>query len=260
MAEPGPGAAGRGRRAEQVAWAEPTECQGLLPLGQATPDLAPVAGKTLRIPAAFVDLAREVACHREPARFELLYSVAWRLTRGGERHLLEIPTDPEVHRLGILRAAVRHDIHRMHAFVRFQRVGEAQGPEEYAAWYRPDHRIVRRAAPFFAQRFADMRWTIITPDECAQWDTQRLGFEPGLPEQAWPAAPGEDITSLWQAYYSATCNAQRINVPLLRRELPERFWRHLPEAAMIDEILREAPQRIASLEQAMARPRTTAGG
>ena len=53
---------------KQVAWAEPTECQGLLPLGQATPELARVAGETLRIPAAFVDLAREVARLGEAAK------------------------------------------------------------------------------------------------------------------------------------------------------------------------------------------------
>ena len=239
-----------------VAWADATESQGLLPLTGATP-AAPSTG-AFRIPAAFLGLAREVACHREAIRFELLYSVLWRLTRGAERHLLDIPTDPEVHRLNMLRAAVGHDIHRMHAFVRFQRAGGCEGAEEYVAWYRPDHRIVHRAAPFFANRFGDMCWTILTPDECARWDTRELSFGPGLPEHAWSGSPGEDITGLWQAYYSATCNPQRINVPLLRRELPERFWRHLPEAAMIDEILRDAPRQIARLEQAMAQPTTTA--
>ena len=50
----------------------------------------------------------------------------------------------------------------MHAFVRFTPVREDDG-ERFVAFYRPDHRIVAKAAPFFADRFNAMRWSSSPP-------------------------------------------------------------------------------------------------
>ncbi len=47
---------------------------------------------------------------------------------------------------------VRRDAHKMHAFVRFRRIEDADG-ERYVAWYRPDHHIVAMTADFFVDRF-----------------------------------------------------------------------------------------------------------
>ena len=43
--------------------------------------------------------------------------------------------------------------------LRFKKVTDAEG-ERYVAWYKPDHKAIRLAAPFFAARFAGMRWSI----------------------------------------------------------------------------------------------------
>jgi uracil-DNA glycosylase len=58
----------------------------------------------IRVPRRFVDLARAVAPHRDPARWQLLYSVLWRLVHDN-RDLLET-ADPEVARLLAMEAAV----------------------------------------------------------------------------------------------------------------------------------------------------------
>ena len=62
-----------------------------------------------------------------------------------------------------MEKAVRRDIHKMHAFVRFRKIGEG-GDERYVAWFEPEHFIVERNAPFFVRRFTGMRWSILTPD------------------------------------------------------------------------------------------------
>ena len=51
-------------------------------------------------------------------------------------------------------------------------------------------RVTEAAAPFFARRFADQPFSLLTPDACAHWDTLALTFTPG----ADPAeqAEGED--------------------------------------------------------------------
>ena len=48
---------------------------------------------------------------------------------------------------------VRRDIHKMHAFLRF-RACTVDGAALYTAWFEPQHFILRRAAPFFVDRFA----------------------------------------------------------------------------------------------------------
>ena len=66
---------------------------------------APEAGdRAIRVPRRFVDLARGVAPHRDPLRWDLLYSVLWRLVHE-HRELLE-SADPDVARLLAMEAAV----------------------------------------------------------------------------------------------------------------------------------------------------------
>ena len=75
---------------------------------------------------------------------------------------------------GEMAKAVRRDIHKMHAFVRFR---EVDG--HFVAFFEPEHHIVRRAASFFVNRFTNMRWSILTPDLWIHWDGERLEEGPG---------------------------------------------------------------------------------
>ena len=68
--------------------------------------------------------------------------------------------------------AVRRDMHKMKVFVRFRTVlGEAfkaqptGGPLHVASFER-EHHIVEAIAPFFALRFTQMRWAVLTPERC----------------------------------------------------------------------------------------------
>src|SRR5690349_17454732 len=82
-----------GVRPEQVAWSSATDPQPLLfePERVETGELQ----RPLLIPRPFLKLAELVSRHSDPRRWELLYSAAWRVTRG-ERHLLELETDDQV--------------------------------------------------------------------------------------------------------------------------------------------------------------------
>ena len=104
-----------------------------------------------KVPPVFLDLARSVSAHCDARRWGVLYRVLWRLTHGGEPHLLAVATDGDVRQLQQWAKAIGRDIHKMHAFVRFRLVGkdDATGREQFVAWFEPAHRIVRLAAPFF---------------------------------------------------------------------------------------------------------------
>ena len=218
------------------------------------------------VPPAFLDAARFVACHRDGGRWALLYRVLWRLTHG-EPRLLDVCVDDDVHRLGAMHKSVRRDRHKMTAFVRFRRV-EAAAPgatttgepdathaEHYVAWHRPDHLILRLATPFFVRRFANMRWSILTPDESVTWDGTTARFGPGVPASAAP--PGDALEDLWRTYYANVFNPARVNVRAMKRELPVRHWETLPEAQLIPDLLREAPRRT---EEMVAKRRAATTG
>lgn len=217
-----------------------------------------------RVPTQFLKLARTVACHRDAARWELLYRVLWRLTHG-ERHLLEIASDDDVRRLEMMQKAVSRDAHKAKAFVRFRRVlqpgdeptrepaddsAAAAGTnscEHYVAWHRPDHRILRIVAPFFARRFRTLRWTILTPDESVSWDLAALHYGPGVPASS---APEPDVLEdLWRTYYASIFNPARIKLQMMKREMPVRHWKTLPETQSIPRLLDEAPQRVTEMLQ-----------
>jgi uracil-DNA glycosylase len=196
------------------------------------------------VPKVFLDIASQVACHRDSARWSLLYRILWRL-KHGEPHLLEITTDDDVYLVLRMQKAVSRDVHKMKAFVRFRKVLPSSGDEHYIAWHRPDHRIVRLAAPFFSRRFIGMNWSILTPDESVRWDQTSLHFGPGVPASE---APRDDVLEeLWKTYYASIFNPARVKVAMMKREMPVRHWPTLPEATLIDDLLRQAPARVAAM-------------
>lgn len=84
-----------------VAWRE-------VPVGTApAPAATPETEAPVRVPRSFVDLARGVAIHRDPARWSLLYEVLWRLAREGRELMAQ--GDPSVARLTRMEAEVREN-------------------------------------------------------------------------------------------------------------------------------------------------------
>ena len=209
------------------------------------------AGGTFNVPRALVALAETVIQHSDPARFGLLYRLVWR-AHGGEKHLLELATDPEVQRAQRLAQSVRRDTHKMRAFVRFREVNEPEGLR-YVSWFEPDHFIVEANAAFFVRRFATMVWSILTPYRSVHWDGTALRFERGA---ARSEVPDDDrLEAYWRAYYSSIFNPARLKIGAMTSEMPRKYWRNLPEAAAIPELIRGAAARVAAMvEQPVISP------
>jgi probable DNA metabolism protein len=210
----------------------------------------PPAGKAVNftVPAAFVELAEQMILHRAPDRLALLYRILWRLER--EPRLIDNPADPDMARARDMAKAVSRAAHKMKAFVRFRQIDDA-ATETYAAWFEPAHRVTEATAPFFVRRFTNMDWTILTPDACVAWDRQRLMVSEG----ADPAdAPSEDAQEeLWRTYYASIFNPARLNPRQMRQEMPKRYWRNLPEAALIPDLIETAQERARTMVAASPR-------
>lgn len=196
----------------------------------------------IRVPESFVAQARAASCHRSDDRWALLYHLLWRLTHG-ERHLMQISADQHVIRLQNYAKAVSRDVHKMKAFVRFRAVDTADGHQRYIAWFEPDHYIVEYAAPFFQRRFANMCWSILTPDCCAHLEGRgEVWFSEGADKAA---APGDDaMEDTWLCYYRSIFNPARVKIQAMMSEMPQKYWKNLPEARLIPELVRSAGKRV----------------
>ncbi len=197
-----------------------------------------------KVPAFLLPLCQTAILHREPRRFALMYRLLWRLQC--QPDLRHDTLDEDRSELEDLARVVRRDMHKMTAFVRFRTVQDA--PESsplHIAWFEPDHHIVEATSPFFQRRFTNMRWAILTPERCAQWDGTQLTFQAGARrDDAPPADAGEQ---LWLTYYEHIFNPARLKVNMMVREMPRRYWHNLPEATLIAPLVAAAHQRTGAM-------------
>jgi DNA polymerase len=204
------------------------------------------------VSADFLQMCAGLALHADPARFALMYRLLWRLAR--EPGLRTDPLDAEMTRARQMAGAVRRDIHKMRAFVRFRPVEDAQGTL-HVAWFEPEHHIVEANAPFFARRFANMRWAILTPRLSVQWVPEgegegQLRTGPGARREEAPGA--DDGEALWLTYYSRIFNPARLKMGMMQKEMPRKYWKNLPEAQLIGELAARAQVLTGAMVEAPA--------
>jgi DNA polymerase len=210
--------------------------------------LAPATeGPTFAVPKRFLELAQEVMLHRSVDRFDLLYRLLWRLRE--RPNLIHVVSDTDVAEAVERARNVSRASHKMKAFVRFREIADEEG-EAYVSWFEPAHRVVEKTAPFFVRRFAAMRWSILTPDLSAVWDGERLVYAPGARRED---GPGDDrLEDFWRTYYASIFNPARLKAKTMQGEMPKRYWRNLPEAALIPSLIAEANSRTEEMRESPA--------
>ncbi|MBB3048198.1 putative DNA metabolism protein [Litorivivens lipolytica] len=204
---------------------------------------------SIRISRQFIGLARFAAAHRDPQRFDVLYRLLWRLFTG-ERKLLQDAADPLVITANRLAKEVGRDRHKMQAFVRFRAldlkdINSDRAPTIYTAWFEPDHYILRLNADFFCRRFHNMDWTIASPYQSLHWIERKLFVGAGTDRSQLP--DHDDYENYWRCYFANIFNPARLKIQAMQNEMPKKYWHNLPEAPLIQHLVKGAGQR----EQAM---------
>ncbi|MES2940678.1 MAG: UdgX family uracil-DNA binding protein [Pseudomonadota bacterium] len=243
----------RGVPPDAVNWCTQADASDLFgnAEGACTPHVAMEAAPAAAVPAWFIALCEEVALHRDPQRFALLYRLLWRFAR--EPRLRDDPLDADILLARRMAHAVAHDMHKMRAFVRLREVQDEQGAVAHVAWFEPMHHTVEANAPWFMRRFTQMRWAILTPDRCAFWDGEALRFGPGAARDEAPAPDAGE--ALWLTYYRSIFNPARLKLATMRQHMPRKYWHNLPEAQLITPLAAEAQARSgAMIEQPPTRP------
>lgn len=204
-----------------------------LPEGNAEP---------LRLPKAFLSLARTAILAHYSERFALLYELA--LGLADRRISLSDAAHPLLQRIEALAKTVRRDLHKMRAFVRFRELAEGDSTR-FVAWFEPDNHIVRANAGFFVERFASMRWSILTPELCIHWDGKTLTESAGAIRADAPR--GDPVEDIWKRYYASIFNPARVKIGAMMSEMPKKYWANMPETALIPGLIAEAQTRTRAM-------------
>ena len=143
----------------------------------------------------------------------------------------------DVLRAAQIRKMMGREIHRMHAFIRFQKANDGA----YYALIDPDFDVVPLLDDHFVRRFADMRWHIYDVRRkygiAYDGDAVRLiDSLDGLIDEA--RAQLEDTVldeqemafqNLWKVYFDSVNIKARNNQKHHLRQLPKRYWKYLSE-------------------------------
>lgn len=195
---------------------------------------------TITIPKEFIKQAHFVSAFRDDSTWGLLYRLLYRLVYEN-KNILENPLDDDVLDFHRKIKLVNRDLHKMKAFVRFKEI-KHNDESIYMAWHRPDYRILKFSAPFFTDRFNGMNWVIFTEDESMHWYNNELTFGAGISQKE--AEAYDETEELWKTYYASIFNPARLKIKMMKKELPVRHWKTLPEAELIDGLIKEAPNMV----------------
>lgn len=167
----------------------------------------------------------------------LIFRLVKNLMRHKHASYLSNYADPDVLRATQIIKMMNREIHRMHAFVRFQKAADGS----YYALIDPDFDVIPFLDDHFKRRFADMQWCIFdvrrqygiryngqeivyVDDLGSVLDTNRAQLHEHALDDMEKAFQG-----LWQVYFTAVNIKARNNEKNHLRQLPKRYWKYLSE-------------------------------
>lgn len=243
---------------EAVTWAGQGGAADLL-VGEALPAAQTVpqaAVPKASIPRSLMDMLQNAACCRQHDRWAFLYRVLWRWTHG--EHDVQSAADIDGARLHQMVKAVRREEHDMHAYIRFRERAPELGDPRFVAWFEPAHDVLPQVAEHFVARMGKVTWLIATPDASVMWDGVTLHNTGPLVNSA--ADLVDSGEALWLTYYRSIFNPARLNAQLMQSHIPSRFWKHLPEGAIVPDMVSNAAmgaRRTGQLKDVGSRRGTT---
>jgi probable DNA metabolism protein len=145
--------------------------------------------------------------------------------------------DEDIFELVQMARRVKHEVHRFHGFVRFEKTIDGI----YFAPIDPDHNIVHLLTGHFKARYAGQPWVIYDTKRNygIYYDTEKVmevviddpGFNinTGKLKENTKDFDQDHYRIMWKAYYDAINIIERKNLRMMTRAMPKRYWKYLPE-------------------------------
>jgi probable DNA metabolism protein len=176
------------------------------------------------------------AFHSEANGIEMLIYRFIDLAIRSHADITENFADATVHELHRLDRQVGREVHRMHAFVRFQRTLD----DLYYAVIDPDFNVLPLIGEHFAKRYAAQRWVIYDSRRHygIYYDLQEIQYVTfdvedhrrleQLPKESLEYEE-EKYRALWKDYFKSINIPERRNMKLHLQHVPKRYWKYLVE-------------------------------
>lgn len=234
----------RGVPPHDVTWQMDTAAPSLFQDGVI--DINGTAPRQITVPKGFPPLAKLLCASRAQGAFDLAYRLLIRVA--DNPRLLSNRANPDMDRAEKLAKNIRRDMHKMKAFVRFREVTPpGANRRQFVSWFEPDHRIEELIGGFFTRRFGDMDWVIVTPEVTSRFEGGALHHEALQSERM---ELSDDTEELWKTYYANIFNPARLKIKAMQSEMPKKYWKNLPEAALIPGLIAQAEAKVAQMQAA----------
>lgn len=166
-----------------------------------------------------------------------------RLILKGVKDILQNPrldvfqnlADPDMLEISKTLKSMGREIHRMHAFIRFERLKD----NLYFAKIEPDFDVLPLIGNHFEKRYADQKWMIfdLKRHYGIIYDLEKVDFfypksaqiqKLKSPEQ-FHHEEEKHFQKMWQNYFVKTGIPSRKNIKLHIQHVPKRYWKYLTE-------------------------------
>ena len=165
----------------------------------------------------------------------LILSAVSKSIKYPKENVLNNFADVDIMDIAKINKSISREVHRMHAFVRFEKLQD----EVYFSKIEPDFNVLPLIVSHFKNRYRDQKWMIydLKRHFGIFYDLQEVQFfEPAF-EQTQQLKRTENILheeeipyqKLWQRYFFKTNIPERKNMKLHVQSLPKRYWKYLTE-------------------------------
>lgn len=165
----------------------------------------------------------------------LILSAVSKSIKHPKENILNNFADVDIMDIAKINKSISREVHRMHAFVRFEKLQD----EVYFSKIEPDFNVLPLIVGHFKNRYRDQKWMIydLKRHYGIFYDLNDVQFfEPAL-EQTQQLKRTENILheeeipyqKLWQRYFFKTNIPERKNMKLHVQSLPKRYWKYLTE-------------------------------
>lgn len=131
---------------------------------------------------------------------------------------------------------IGREVHRMHAFVRFEHTQD----DWYVASIQPDFNVIPLIGDHFKRRYADQKWIIYDSyrQSAVYYDLNEMNLaemkftrinKHGQINSEIHSADEMKFQKLWKTYFDSVNIAERKNTKLHVQHVPKRYWKLLSE-------------------------------
>lgn len=182
-----------------------------------------------------VRILLKIFLSEHPQKERLILRSIQEILQNPEVDIFQNLADPDFLEISKILKRMGRETHRMHAFVRFERLKD----DVYFANIEPDFDVLPLIGDHFEKRYADQKWMIfdLKRHYGLIYDLEKVDFfYPDSKQiqnfrnaQEFHHEEEQHFQRMWQNYFVKTGIPSRKNLKLHLQHIPKRYWKYLTE-------------------------------